>query len=358
MFIRYAHKKVNPTVFRRFYSKNLSAPQSVLFVKKRNDDLVSAAMVSIAKYLRCTYPSVRLLHEETSLHHHENPAIDTGRENGTEPWSLKSKDAVDLVITLGGDGTILHASSLFKTGPVPPVLSFSMGTLGFLLPFHIDDFRVAIRDVFDGRATVLERMRLACTFSDTDGQELDVPNLAGWQVMNEVTLHRGRSPHLSIVDVYVDGVHLTEAFSDGLIISTPTGSTAYSLSAGGPIVHPSVKALLLTPISPRSLSFRPLLLPGTSQLMLKINMKSRAPVEVSMDGQLPPTGLDTLCQGQSVRIQMSQYPIPCVKRSSVLPEAEGDGTSDNRSDDWVGDINTLLQFNATFRNKGMLRHTH
>jgi NADH kinase len=88
---------------------------------------------------------------------------------------------------------------------------------------------VAIRDVFDGRATVLERMRLACTFFDADGQELDVPNLAGWwyilhslntfvyfskgwQVMNEVVLHRGSNPHLSIVDIYVDGVHLTEAF--------------------------------------------------------------------------------------------------------------------------------------------------
>lgn len=88
--------------------------------------------------------------------------------------------------------------------------------------------------------------------------------------MNEVVLHRGRSPHLSMVDVLVDGVHLTETFADGLIVSTPTGSTAYSLSAGGPIIHPLAKALLLTPICPRSLSFRPVVLPDTSEVTIKV----------------------------------------------------------------------------------------
>ena len=146
-------------------------------------------------------------------------------------------------------------------------------------------------------------MRIACTFHRQDGSEIEgcgdsgthllttpVPSHReiGWQVMNEVTLHRGRSPHLNIIDAYVDGQHLTEAVvsdgrlermrithhgqSDGLILSTPTGSTAYSLSSGGPIVHPAVNALLLTPICPRSLSFRSLVLPGSSRITLKVHL--------------------------------------------------------------------------------------
>ena len=105
--------------------------------------------------------------------------------------------------------------------------------------------------------------------------------------MNEVALHRGSSPHLNTIDIFVDGQHLTEAVvctfppsvhlllkapeSDGLIVSTPTGSTAYSLSAGGPIVHPSLSALVLTPICPRSLSFRPLVFPSTSLITLRVS---------------------------------------------------------------------------------------
>ncbi|KAG8717009.1 NADH kinase pos5, partial [Ceratobasidium sp. 395] len=161
---------------------------------------------------------------------------------GVEGYDPRKPDRpeIDLIITLGGDGTILHASSMFNTGPVPPVLSFSMGTLGFLLPFHINSLPTALDDVFSGTATVLPRMRLACTFHDERGKVIhDEDGGAPLQAMNEITLHRGRSPHLTIINAFVDDAHLTEAVSDGLIVSTPTGSTAYSLSCGGPIVHPS-----------------------------------------------------------------------------------------------------------------------
>ncbi|KAI0314665.1 ATP-NAD kinase [Amylostereum chailletii] len=270
------------------------------------------------------------------------------------PGTREDAHKIDLVITLGGDGTILHASSLFKVGAVPPVLSFSMGTLGFLLPFHVDDFEKALESVFQGKATVLYRMRLACQFFDPKGVKIDDDG-QDWQVMNEVALHRGASPHLNTIDAYVDGQHLTEAVSDGLIVSTPTGSTAYSLSAGGPIVHPSLSALVLTPICPRSLSFRPLVFPASSSITLRIGDRSRAPAGVSMDGQVS----RVLQPGESVTVRASLHPIPCINRSSIADpqeEHEGAGPGKEPEDDWVRDINNLLQYNATFRSKALTRH--
>ncbi|KAG9024147.1 NADH kinase pos5, partial [Serendipita sp. 407] len=179
-------------------------PGSILFVKKPNDNLVAAAFNDVASYIKTTYPQTLLFHES------ENKLPD-----GVLSWSSSEKrdKPIDLIVTLGGDGTILHASSLFKTGPIPPVLSFSMGTLGFLLPFNIDTFPRALDEVFSGNGTILERMRIACTFHRQDGSEIEGRGElgTGWQVMNEVTLHRGRSPHLNVIDAYVDGQHLTEA---------------------------------------------------------------------------------------------------------------------------------------------------
>jgi len=174
--------------------------------------------------------------------------------------------------------------------------------------------------------------------------------------MNEVTLHRGKSSQLAIIDVHVDGQHLTESVSDGLIISTPTGSTAYSLSSGGPIVHPSMRALILTPICPRSLSFRPLVLPGTSRVRLKISRKSRAPVEVSVDGR----DVRSLDSCESVIVEASAHPVPCVNRpllaqipSSVAAHAERNSPRDR--DGWIRDINRLLHFNASFKSSALAR---
>ncbi|KAG6836561.1 hypothetical protein H0H93_006788 [Arthromyces matolae] len=314
------------------------------------------------RHVQTTYPGVRVFHENR---------IDI--PHGAEVWTPgPDAESIDLVVTFGGDGTILHASSLFSAGAVPPVLSFSMGTLGFLLPFRecvsdviddwmynripdIDDFAKALESVYSGKATILNRMRLACNFYNTDlakkGSDGD-----DWQVMNEIALHRGSSPHLNTIDIFVDGQHLTEAVSDGLIVSTPTGSTAYSLSAGGPIVHPSLSALVLTPICPRSLSFRPLVFPSSSVITLRIGDRSRAPAGVSMDGRTS----HVLNPGESVVVQASPFPVPCINRSSIvetLTDEHLEGAGPGKEDDWVRDINNLLQYNATFRSKALLRHS-
>ncbi|KAH9988037.1 ATP-NAD kinase [Russula vinacea] len=317
---------------------NAEQVKSILIVNKLRTKPVIDTIDSFLVHLRTHYPHVKVFHED-------RPDI----PQGVEVWRPgQGAQKVDLVITLGGDGTILHASSLFKVGAVPPVLSFSMGTLGFLLPFRI-------RERIPGKATVLYRMRLSCAFSDKDGNNIGNKG-EDWQVMNEVALHRGSSPHLNTIDAFVDGQHLTEAVSDGLIVSTPTGSTAYSLSAGGPIVHPSLSALVLTPICPRSLSFRPLVFPASSSITLRIGERSRAPAGVSMDGQAS----HILNPGESVTVRSSLHPIPCINRSSISDpafDAQEEGAGPGKEDDWVRDINNLLQYNATFRSKALLRHS-
>ncbi|KAF9485953.1 ATP-NAD kinase [Pholiota conissans] len=322
-------------------------PKSILIVNKLRTQPVILAISAFLDHVHELYPGVRVFHEDRDDIPH-----------GAEIWRPGSPEKIDLVVTLGGDGTILHASSLFSAGAVPPVLSFSMGTLGFLLPFHIDDFDKALESVFTGKATILNRMRLACTFYNKDLAK-KTKDGDDWQVMNEIALHRGSSPHLNTIDIFVDGQHLTEAVSDGLIVSTPTGSTAYSLSAGGPIVHPSLSALVLTPICPRSLSFRPLVFPSSSIITLRIGDRSRAPAGVSMDGR----SSHLLSPGESVVIQASPFPVPCINRSSIISSSDvehmrhSEGAGPGKEDDWVRDINNLLQYNATFRSKALLRYS-
>ncbi|KAH7883177.1 ATP-NAD kinase-like domain-containing protein [Phlebopus sp. FC_14] len=320
-------------------------PRSILVVNKLRTEPVIKAIDDLLQHVKTTYPGVRVFAED-------RPDIPAG----VEIWHPGPQgEKIDLVVTLGGDGTILHAASLFSLGAVPPVLSFSMGTLGFLLPFHIDDFVKGLEAVFHGKATILNRMRLSCTFYDKDAHKMGADS-DEWQVMNEIALHRGSSPHLNTIDIYVDGQHLTEAVSDGMIVSTPTGSTAYSLSAGGPIVHPSLSAVVLVPICPRSLSFRPLVFPSSSSVTLRIGDRSRAAAGVSMDGRVS----HVLNPGDSVTVQASPYPVPCINRSSISQDGEGrpeEGVGPGKEDDWVRDINNLLQYNATFRSKALLKYS-
>ncbi|CAE6494508.1 unnamed protein product [Rhizoctonia solani] len=319
--------------------------RNILFCRKPNDETVATAFEMAVRYIQRHFQRTTLFVEYSS----KIPP-------GVEPYNphALNKPEIDLIITLGGDGTILHANSLFNTGPVPPVLSFSMGTLGFLLPFHIGSLPTALENTFSGTATVLERMRLACTFHDAAGKFLLKGARSRLLAMNEIALHRGGSPHLTRIDSFVDDAHLTEAVADGLIVSTPTGSTAYSLSSGGPIVHPSVEALVMTPICPRSLSFRPLVLPSSSEIRLTVNKGSRAHAEVSADGQ----SVMNLFPGESVRISTSRYPMPCINRSSPACAPDGeeeDGLpSGADQDNWVRDINNLLLFNVSFKSSAIV----
>lgn len=344
----------------------IDPPSNVLIVKKAHDPLTTKALARIIAHLRSAHPTLNIILESSVIDTNEGNLASTYPELiSAEPQDKEAlAQKTDFVITLGGDGSILHVSSLFDRGAVPPVLSFSMGTLGFLLPYDVKGFKSAIEDMVNGNVSLLLRMRLRQTSHRKDGSafcqirdQRDQGGCYDVHLMNEVTLHRGREPHMTKIDAYVDGQHLTQAISDGLIIATPTGSTAYSLSAGGPIVHPSVQSLVLTPICPRSLSFRTVLLPSDSVIQLKISDDSRSPAELTVDGRIS----KFLQPGEYLQVSMSPYPIPCVSRKwsdqeppTSTPAPTGEKYTDRSEDDWVRDINTLLKFNASFGGRGTL----
>lgn len=219
----------------------------------------------------------------------------------TPSLCLQRSELFDLVVTLGGDGTVLYTSWLFQR-TVPPVLSFSLGSLGFLTNFDFGDYKEQLNRVLgDTGARTNVRMRFTATVyrsvaaSSTDQargtKERGDRNLIEdetHEVLNELVIDRGPSSYISSLDLYANDSLLTTISADGIILSTPTGSTAYSLSAGGSLVHPDIPAILLTPICPHTLSFRPMLLNDDMALKVAIPNTGRGTAFVSFDGKTAP----------------------------------------------------------------------
>lgn len=241
--------------------------ENVFMVKKPNCESTSEAMQKIGHWIQ----------KETSLKVYVEPlVVKEFPEFATFEDISSLNELIDFVICLGGDGTVLYVNTLFQ-GTTPPLLAFNMGSLGFLTPFDVHNFEEVIMNVIDQNYTITKRSRLNCAIYSKG--ELVQKRV----VLNELCIDRGISPFLSQLECYCDGYHVTTIQADGVIISTATGSTAYNLSAGGSIVHPQVNAILVTPICPHSLSFRPLVLPDTVDL--KIQLPPNGIAWVSFDGK-------------------------------------------------------------------------
>ncbi|OQO09956.1 hypothetical protein B0A48_04311 [Cryoendolithus antarcticus] len=254
----------------------------------------------------------------------------------TPPLCLEKPELFDLVVTLGGDGTVLFTSWLFQR-IVPPVLSFSLGSLGFLTNFQFEEYKEQLSTIMgDAGMRVNMRMRFTCTVyrsaaspssnasnaslstitsnpspsTSTSDPTSQSSKLEGetHEVLNELVIDRGPSSYISSLDLYANDSLLTRISADGIILSTPTGSTAYSLSAGGSLVHPDIPAILLTPICPHTLSFRPMLLNDDMALKVSLPSSGRGGAFVSFDGK----GRVHLGRGDEVVVRASQYPFPTV----------------------------------------------
>jgi len=191
--------------------------------------------------------------------------------------SSKELKAMSLIIVLGGDGTYLRAVRLLKGQPIP-ILGFNMGSLGFLTAHTSDDVFAVIDETLKNNMVIHHRARIHTLVQLKTGQKLS------FEALNDVVIERGSFSQLISTSVYLDKDFVNDIKADGLIISTPTGSTAYNLAAGGPILHPEVAALVVTPVAPHSLTSRPLIFPDHQKIILKLE-KQTSTAHLIIDGQ-------------------------------------------------------------------------
>jgi len=291
----------------------------------------------------------------------------------TSPADLSDPD---LIVTLGGDGTIMHAAHVFS-GPVPPILPIAGGSMGFLTPFAREEILDAIlislgmqeqldnesehhhnnvnslqlsqrannnmlveditRESYaekpahafgrNSQICISMRMRLDCRIFGGDGTLR-----SRYNVLNEVVIDRGSSPYLASLECFCDDVHLTTVQADGIIFATPTGSTAYSMAAGGSVVHPAVPSILVTPICPHVLSFRSMIFPDHVVLRCYVPSDARSTACVYFDGK----HRMELQRGDSVQIEMSAHPVPTINRA-------------DHSSDWLSSLKRNFNFNTRVR---------
>lgn len=183
----------------------------------------------------------------------------------------------DLVIVVGGDGSLLHvAKHVYEV----PVIGVNRGRLGFLTDVLPDEIEQRIGEVLDGRFVSEDRFLLDAEVVREGSRQ------AVGRALNDVVLHPGKAAQMISFELFIDGQFVYSQESDGLIVATPTGSTAYALSAGGPIMHPQLDALVLVPMYPHSLSSRPLAVNGDSEVRLVVGAKEELEPQLSCDGQV------------------------------------------------------------------------
>lgn len=184
----------------------------------------------------------------------------------------------DLIVVLGGDGTILSVARLACERGIP-ILGVNLGGLGFITEVYKDDIYAAMESALTGKCPFEERMMLS-TSLQRHGELI-----AEYNVLNDVVVNKGANAKIIDIEAYVDGAIMTTFKADGLIASTPTGSTAYSLSAGGPVLYPTVESIVLTPICSHSLALRPIVLPQEAVVEIR-HLTEGAEVFLAMDGQV------------------------------------------------------------------------
>ena len=211
-------------------------------------------------------------------------------------------DGHDALLTLGGDGTLLRAARILGDQPVP-ILGINLGRLGFLTCAPAMGLEAALRRFAAGEYVVEPRMTLDARVLDAHGT-----TRATWRALNDVVLHKGGFARVVTLHVQANGETVAHYSADGVVLATPTGSTAYNLSAGGPVVFPTLETIILTPVSAHTLALRALVLPASAEITLRVD---DGPQEllVTVDGQVGAT----FSKGETLVVHRSMHPVPIVR---------------------------------------------
>jgi len=213
------------------------------------------------------------------------------------PRAKMGERPLDLVVVLGGDGTLLSAARVTAAIDVP-LLGVNLGSLGFLTEVPLESLYSMLDGIAHGRAAVEQRSLVQCDLL-RDGAVRGT-----YLVFNDAVVNKTALARLNTYDLYVDQVFVSSYRADGMIVATPTGSTAYSLSAGGPVLMPTVRALVITPVAPHALTHRPLVVPDSSEIEILLHSEEEV-AYLSLDGQ---PGLD-LRDGDRVRCRRSEHHV-------------------------------------------------
>jgi len=213
------------------------------------------------------------------------------------PRAQMSSRALDLVVVLGGDGTLLSAARATAAVDVP-LLGVNLGSLGFLTDVPLQSLYPMLEAIAQGRAAVEHRSLMECQLLRGDTVR------GNYLVFNDAVVNKTALARLNTYDLHIDKAFVSSYRADGMIVATPTGSTAYSLSAGGPVLMPTVKALLITPVAPHSLTHRPLVVPDSVEIEILLRSEEEV-AYLSLDGQ---PGLD-LRDGDRVRCRRSEHQV-------------------------------------------------
>jgi len=232
------------------------------------------------------------------------PYRETDTENGVAAEATFENvfgSEADMIVVLGGDGTMISTARLVGDADVL-VLGVNYGSLGYLTDFRIEEMYTALEAIIEGDYEVDRRVMLGAEHIRDGGQ------IAKGRVLNDVVINKAALARIIEIEVRLNGLFVNSFRADGLIVSTPTGSTAYNLSAGGPIIYPSMNAVVMTPICPFTLTNRPIVVPDDAEIVLKLVNENEG-VVLTLDGQ---TGYQ-MNSGDSVVIRKSRTTLNLVQ---------------------------------------------